>query len=313
MVPFRRLLFAFLVSLGIGSIATAQPASGFTSQRANFSISFQDVTSDLSVVTTAVMPGATLRITAAASASASDGDLQLAGSDWIWTAPMQPGRAELLFEKNDEQIKLHVFILTPFANGTQTSLNGFKVGAYNRNSYRGLKSYAEPQGFIDLSHGPADLKISPHFTLGQFICKQQPGHDPTYLLVRPGMLLKLETLLEAANDKGWTADTFFVMSGYRTPFYNAAIGNRTTSSRHLYGGAADIYIDHDRDGNMDDLNGDGRIDKNDARALAKLASSLAEKGGQNWPSGGIGIYGSNAAHGPFVHIDARGYVARWGQ
>ena len=28
--------------------------------------------------------------------------------------------------------------------------------------------------------------------------------------------------------------------------------------------------------------------------------------------GGLGLYKANAAHGPFVHVDVRGYPARWG-
>ena len=27
--------------------------------------------------------------------------------------------------------------------------------------------------------------------------------------------------------------------------------------------------------------------------------------------GGLGAYGSTAAHGPFVHVDTRGHRARW--
>jgi uncharacterized protein YcbK (DUF882 family) len=66
------------------------------------------------------------------------------------------------------------------------------------------------------------------------------------------MLIKLEALLEAANANGWEAKSFYVMSGFRTPYYNSSIGNDTSSSRHLYGGAADIWIDNDGDGQMDD-------------------------------------------------------------
>ena len=230
----------------------------------------------------------------------------------MWTAPASPGRHEIRFQKNGETILLHVFVLTPFENTPNAELNGYKIGAYRKTLFRGLSTYEAPRGFIDLSYGPSDLKISPSFTLGQFICKQQPGHDPTYLLVRPETLMKLEALLEAANAKGWKAETFHVMSGFRTPFYNRSIGNRTTSSRHLYGGAADIWLDGDGDGRMDDLNGDGKITKDDARELAKLAETLAKKGGPNWPAGGVGIYGANSVRGPFVHIDSRGYRARWG-
>ena len=257
------------------------------------------------------MPGSQLRIRAPFNVETDSGSLRQDGEFWIWTAPLEPGRAALRFEESGEEIRLNIFVLTPFKNGEQSELNGYKIGSYRKSLFRGLASYAAPKGFIDLASGPADLKISPSFTLGQFICKQQPGHEPTYLLIQANTLIKLETLLEAANANGWDADTFTVMSGFRTPFYNAAIGNRTTSSRHLYGGAADIYIDNDRDGVMDDLNGDGKITKEDARELARLAEKVAAAGGANWPAGGIGVYGSSAAHGPFVHIDSRGYSARW--
>lgn len=298
----------FAALLMPGTVTSADTGSN---DRASFPIQFEGVVSDLVINTATVMPSATLRVRAEASASATGGVLKQDKGIWLWTAPDTPGRHELIFERNGEEILLNVFVLTPFANGKQDRLNGYRVGAYTKTLFRGLSSYAEPQGFIDLAHGPADLKVSPHFTLGQFICKQQPGHDPTYLLIRAATLVKLETLLEAANDKGWEGDSFHVMSGFRTPFYNASIGNRTTSSRHLYGGAADIWLDGDGDGRMDDLNNDGRVNKEDARELARLAESLAVKGGPNWPAGGVGIYGANAAHGPFVHIDSRGYRARW--
>lgn len=307
-MPLKNLVAAALIAVACSPLAGA-----YASERRPFSIAFHGIESDLPIISTTIMPGGTMRVQAMADARADAGALTQDKGEWVWTAPREPGRATLQFFKGDQDITLNVFILTPFENGVQKDLNGYKIGAYSKTAYRGLQSYSAPRGFIDLASGPRDLKISPHFTLGQFICKQQPGHDPTYLLIRPGMLLKLETLLEAANDNGWDADTFTVMSGFRTPFYNASIGNVTTSSRHLFGGAADIYIDQDGDGVMDDLDGDGKITKDDARALAKLAERLAQTGGANWPAGGIGVYGSNAAHGPFVHIDARGYRARWGQ
>jgi len=280
--------------------------------RAAFTIGYDGVVSDLTTLTATVMPNEVLTVTTLAEARSETGSLAPAKLGWQWTAPDLPGLHTLLFELDGEAITLNVFVLTPFRNGIDKTLRGYKIGSYTKVKYRGLDAYAEPRGFIDLSHGGKGLKISPHFTLGQFICKQQPGHDPTFLLIRPDTLIKLETLLEAANAKGWKADSLHVMSGYRTPTYNRGIGNKTTSSRHLYGGAADVWIDGDGDGQMDDLNKDGKINKNDAREFAKLAEGLAKKGGRNWPDGGLGIYGSNAAHGPFVHIDSRGFKARWG-
>lgn len=310
-MSFRTALAASAAAL-VFSLSSPACAEGAQPDRVDFSVSFQGLTSDLRIMSATVMPGESLSFETDASASAASGQLSQTDDGWIWRAPDEPGPVELTFQRGGETITINAFVLRPFRNGADTALNGYRIGQYTKQPYRGLASYAEPRGFVELSDGMADMAISPHFKLGQFICKQQPGHDPTYLLVRPAMLIKLERLLEAANEKGWTADTFFVMSGFRTPFYNAAIGNRTTSSRHLYGGAADIYIDYDRDGVMDDLDGDGAITKDDARALANLALHIASsEDSDNWPAGGIGVYGPNAVRGPFVHVDARGYAARW--
>ena len=101
------------------------------------------------------------------------------------------------------------------------------------------------------------------------------------------------------------------MSGWRSPDYNRSIGNKTSVFRHLYGDAADIFIDEDKDGYMDDLNGDGKIDIGDAKALQSLAQSLSINSEGKWIQGGLASYRKNEFHGPFVHVDARGYPARW--
>ena len=77
----------------------------------------------------------------------------------------------------------------------------------------------------------------------------------------------------------------------------------------MYGGAADIYVDADGNGSMDDLDGDGRVTVRDAGWLAGLAARVESA----YPevTGGIGIYRATAAHGPFVHVDVRGTPARW--
>ena len=74
----------------------------------------------------------------------------------------------------------------------------------------------------------------------------------------------------------------------------------------------DFFIDQDpRDGMMDDLNGDGEIDIDDAMVLYGIIDDLC---GESWfePfTGGLGKYGPNQLHGPFVHVDVRGCKARW--
>jgi uncharacterized protein YcbK (DUF882 family) len=93
------------------------------------------------------------------------------------------------------------------------------------------------------------------------------------------------------------------MSGYRTPAYNRALGN-VLYSRHTFGSAADIFVDANHDGRMDDLNGDGRSDAGDAEVLYRLFEEPQS-------TGGLGKYRETRAHGPFVHVDVRDRRARW--
>jgi hypothetical protein len=126
-------------------------------------------------------------------------------------------------------------------------------------------------------------------------------------------LLKLELILQAVNERGYTCDTFHIMSGYRTPYYNKAIGN-VKYSRHLWGGAADIFIDENpRDGMMDDLNRDSKIDYRDAAVLYDIIDGLYGKPFYASFVGGLARYRKTPTHGPFVHVDVRGFRARWGE
>lgn len=210
-------------------------------------------------------------------------------------------------------VTVNVIALTPLKSSTQKKLNGYRIGQYPTHPTKSKGIFKLPLGFIEINAKTKDLQVSPHFRLGQFAAKQASTADVKYVLLRPELLEKLEFLLEKVNENGWKADTFTIMSGYRTPFYNKAIGN-VQFSRHVWGGAADIYIDTDpRDGVMDDLNGDGKINKADAIALYDFINSLTKDPAYRQYIGGLGAYGSTAAHGPFVHVDVRGSTARWGR
>lgn len=251
-----------------------------------------------------LMPGETMQVSA-------NGDIRIevdgrrVGSDDTtheWRAPRTPGVHDMRIEGADGvEHRITVFVLQPL-NG-ETVLDGYRIGDYPQNA---------PEGLIRLMQDDMDAPVSPSFTIGQFICKQQPGHWPKFLLVSGNLLLRLEAVLtELREDDLTEADTFFVMSGYRTPFYNTEIRSARLS-RHMYGDAADIYPDVvGNDSVMDDLNGDGRITRADAEFLYDYAEDLFAA--KNLPEGGIGAYDANAVHGPFVHIDGRGHRARWGR
>ena len=226
--------------------------------------------------------------------------------------PDQPGTHTLELTTADGQASMHlnVFVMWRLDTVTQDALNGYRIGTYPRQPMNGLAIYEAPQAFIEVTRENADLQVSPNFRLKQFVCKQ--GNDyPKYVLLRPELLQKLEMVLAAVNAAKPTVTGFTVMSGYRTPSYNRSIGN-VEHSMHEWGGAADVFVDTGGDGQMDDLNADGHVDRNDAAWLADLVDNMERTGRfANQLIGGIGIYAATPSHGPFTHIDARGFKARW--
>src|ERR1051325_4467449 len=116
----------------------------------------------------------------------------------------------------------------------------------------GLESYAKPLGFMRLTEENGELFVSDHYRLRDFQCKLDG--ESKFLILRPEALLKLELLQHELAEHGIDFDRFTIMSGFRTPYYNARIGNETSYSRHLYGDAMDVYIDRNGDGRMDDIN-----------------------------------------------------------
>ena len=237
---------------------------------------------------------------------------KLGGNRWAWTAPPQPGVYPLHVRREaGGEITVNVFVMIPYDRLKRGSLDGYRIGAYPVPPPDALADFDPPRGFVEVTSQDDTVLVSPHFHLRQFLCKERPGY-PQYLVLQPALLLKLERLLDAVRRNGIRASTFQVMSGYRTPAYNRGIGNLTTFTRHQYGDAADIFVDENpADGRMDDLNHDGRIDRRDARLLRTWAEQLDRTPQAGTRIGGLSDYGATATHGPFVHVDARGYAARW--
>lgn len=229
----------------------------------------------------------------------------------LWRAPARQGLQVLRIQpEGHAPMILNVMVMVPADQVRDGYLNGYRIGQYPSKPLRGNPIYLPPPGLVEVTPELLDLPVSPHFTLGQFLCKQQPDHWPKYLVLREALVAKLEIILAEVNQRGLHTDTFHVMSGYRTPWYNQAIGNGQYS-RHVWGGAADIFIDTNGNGRMDDLNGDGRIDMRDAQILLDIIEDLYETRKHQRLHGGLGLYGPRPHRGPFVHVDARGHEARW--
>lgn len=177
--------------------------------------------------------------------------------------------------------------LKAVANFTQITLTPFsakergRVGLYFIGSWPGEHGargpskappdrYANPRGFIQVTQQNETTHVSQHFRFKDFLTHDQQGVWPKYLVLEIRNVDKLELVMEDLETRGVNTAGVVVMSGFRTPQYNAGGGNtggRAGLSRHMYGDAADIYIDNDHNGAMDDLNRDGRVDAGDSRYI----------------------------------------------
>jgi hypothetical protein len=186
-------------------------------------------------------------------------------------APATPGDSVLTIRRvkdGSEVMRIILFTLVPASQVKDGVLNKYRIGHYPSIPFKGMAAYAPPRGFIEVTETNRSLKIAPYFTLEKFLCKQVSGY-PKYLVLRPSLLSKLEGLLADVNGRGIRVDSFYVMSAFRAHYYNAAIKN-VENSRHLLGGAVDIFIDANPiNCVMDDLNGDGKRNKVDAMLLYK--------------------------------------------
>lgn len=115
-----------------------------------------------------------------------------------------------------------------------------------------------------------------YFDTAEFASKDgQPSHWPT--VVNPQLI---ELCNKIREEMGCA---LVVNSGYRSPEHNERVGG-VKNSMHVLGQAADLAP--------------LKKDMGDIAKLWRIAQKLN-------PSGGVGLYDT------FVHVDTRGYPARW--
>ena len=310
-----------LLAIGVLAAATAARAERrFDTKAASFAVTFHDERSAYRDTSVVVMPGAAVIFNAEGGppgdyAAATDaGTLVQQGTrQWRWTAPDRPGSYVLTFDGpgKKDTIAVHGFVMVPATEVKNGLLNGYRIGSYPATPLRGNPIYLPPPGFIEVTKDNQDTNVSPHFTLKQFLCKEDTTRTfPKYVLFKERLPLKLEAVLERVNALGFAVDTLHVMSAFRTPYYNHAIGD-VKYSMHQWGSAADIYVDPLKNDRMADLNRDGQVDIQDSKFLYDDIESLLANRELVRFQGGMGFYPATPAHPPFVHVDVRGTAARW--
>src|SRR3982751_3800587 len=193
---------------------------------------------------------------------------------------------------------------------------GAYVGPYRMGWWPGERTivaanYENPVGFIEVTPDNRTTRLSEHFHLSDFVTHDQDNVWPKYVVLREALLDKLELVLTTMEAQGTPTRSVHVLSGFRAPYYNAGLvaEGAARASRHQFGDASDIIIDNDRDGRMDDLNRDGRVDFRDTEVILRAVERVE----RTYPElvGGLGLYAGMGPSGPFAHIDVRGSRARW--
>jgi hypothetical protein len=245
---------------------------------------------------------------------ASSGDVAYGAATAVWTAPLAPGVCNLvgrgLVDGRPVMRHLTCLVTVPVSRVAGGRLNGYPIGTYPRGfgdaalrtASRGSRGdrYEVPGGFVELDAANLGLPVSAHYRLGDFQGKDAFVGGRKYMFLDTRLVEKLERLHEVLRADGYRCEKLRVMSGYRSPWLNRAIGNRTALSRHTYGDAADMVVqDHD---------GSGRVTRRDAEILLAAATRLDR---ETDLTGGGAIYPPTGGHGWFVHTDTRGKVVRW--
>ena len=231
-----------------------------------------------------------------------------------FVAPRQPGFYHLAIERGSARQILPeptLAVLVPFSRKVGSVLNGYRIGTYIAER---LAQHDHPAGFVEVSAGDVDLKVSEHLRLGDFLTHdQQDSVWPKYVALNPRLLDKLELVFaklgerarmqaagDASNEESASYVSFDVHSGFRTPAHNRAVWLSAQDSRHEYGDAADLAIDAD---------GDGRVTLRDELLVAHAVDEVEAEHPEL--VGGLGLYTSGRYNKPYVHIDARGTRSRW--
>ena len=256
------------------------------------------------VVTDSLPGGAEVRV---AAGRADTGSTTAPARAGVWQLALKVGSA--LKPVAD----LSVITMRPFSEKQRGRIGLYYIGSWPGEKRRNIKpNYANPSGFIEVTPQNENTFVSEHFRLHDFLTHDQVGVWPKYLVLELKLVDKLELVLSDLVSRGYDVSGVTVMSGFRTPQYNTGGGDprgRAALSRHMYGDAADIFIDDDHNGVMDDLNHDRRVNIRDAQIILAAVDRVEREHPEL--VGGAGVYVASGGHGPFIHIDTRGFRARW--
>ena len=189
--------------------AAVRASDGFDPKVAAFAITYHGERSPYRDAAVVVMPGDVVMFNAVGGPPGDYAGETEAGAleqhsarQWRWTAPDRPGTYLIRFSGPGKtgSIDAHAFVMLPASNVRHGVLNGYRIGDYPAASQKENAKYLPPPGFIEVTKENQDTRISPHFTLKQFLCKEDTSRAyPKYVLFMERLPLKLEAILARVN------------------------------------------------------------------------------------------------------------------
>ncbi len=191
------------------------------------------------------------------------------------------------------------------------------------------ETFSPPQYWYRVDDETKNLRISRSYTLGEFDLNRAYRPDwpwPGYIALDVNIVQKLEELADLMREAGEKITKFDIIYGYRSPAYNlgarAEDDDKTLKSSwslHMYGMAADIIVDEDDDGIIDDLDRDGKIGRDDGYDDAKVIRKYVRQLDKKYLSMKSPLLGANFVYRhhdfwerepqtPYIHIDVRGFA-----
>lgn len=162
-----------------------------------------------------------------------------------------------------------------------------------------FKQMLQGSTYLKIPQSAVYQKIVGDFRIKEFLPKDDfykhslyAKNDSLYWLVDKKILFQVLAFQNLLSEQGYDRDAFVITNGFRHPKFNKEVGG-ASQSRHIMGEAVDITAR--------DINGDGKINEEDKTIIAKTAEMVVGN------SGGVGLYPGTLS----IHIDTRGYKARW--
>ncbi len=238
-----------------------------------------------------------------------------------FAVPEEPGLKRIDFTTQGCPT-VSVYCLVPFhaPDAVSGTVAGVSIGKYP-NPSQGTDKVREypsrhvaPTYFVEINEQTESLKLSPIVKIGDLVCptsKENPTRHVNFAPVDYSLIIKVEAGWQLFSARNPEIPNWRFISWFRTPAHNKR-ERGSSFSRHIYGDALDIIVDLNDDWRMDDLNGDRRIDMKDALVIASVFEELETTFALPW--GGVGTYEypGDESMGAAVHIDTRGFWARWG-